>query len=128
MHQNVLSHIQERWNLAAATWNIKELAQIYTSDAVFFGLLPKLYVGRAEIEEYFASYKLILERVTLELVDQRMRPLGPHAFSAQGYGRIVNHYRDGSTIPNTVRSSFVFVEMHDGWEISLHHFSNLIPP
>lgn len=126
MHQNVLDQIQSRWNQAAATWDVKALAQIYTPDALFFGLLPKLYIGRSEIEEYFESYQVILESVTLNLVDQNTRSLGPHAFSAQGYGRIVNRYRDGSIVPNTVRSSFVVVEKNGDWEISLHHFSNLI--
>ena len=127
MHRTILDQIQNRWNQAASTWDVKALAQIYTPDALFFGLLPKLYIGRVQIEEYFGSYQIVLESVTLDLVDQNTRPLGSGAFSAQGFGRILNRYRDGSVVPNTVRSSFVVVQTADRWEISLHHFSDLIP-
>lgn len=43
MHKAALDQIQNRWNAASDTWNIKALAQIYTHDALFFGLLPKLF-------------------------------------------------------------------------------------
>ena len=73
MHDEILDQIQKRWNDAAATWDIKALAQIYTPDAVFFGLLPRLYVGRSEVEEYFGSYRDVLEGVSLNLVRQNIR-------------------------------------------------------
>lgn len=126
MHKAVLDQIQQRWNEASATWDKKLLSQIYTQDALFFGLLPKLYVGRAEIEDYFGSYQMILERVTLNLIDQNTRSLGSGAFAAQGFGDIVNYYRDGSVIKNRIRSSFIVVKNDGEWQVSLHHFSELI--
>ncbi|MET3616355.1 hypothetical protein ABID16_004704 [Rhizobium aquaticum] len=125
MHKAALDRIQQRWNEASETWNIKSLSQIYTHDALFFGLLPKLYIGRSEIEDYFATYQITLKRVTLALVDQNLRPLSGDAFAAQGFGDIVNYYRDGSVIKNRVRSSFVIVNSAGEWQISLHHFSEL---
>lgn len=127
MHLTILDHIQARWNAAAATWDPKALASIYTNDAVFFGLLPRLYVGRSEIEEYFGSYKLILEKVVLDLVDQNLRPMGRHVFATQGFGNILNHNYDGTVTRNVVRSSFVIVQQAGGWQIALHHFSELVP-
>ncbi len=127
MHDIILNKIQQRWNDAAATWDSKALARIYTDDAVFFGLLPRLYVGRSEVEEYFRSYEGVLQGVTLSLVDQNVRFLGEGLFIAQGFGNIVNHHLDGTIVHNRVRTSFVVVETEGGWLIALHHFSSLMP-
>lgn len=124
MHHEILHQIQQRWNDAAATWDIKALAQIYTPDAVFFGLLPRLYVGRSEVEEYFGSYRDVLEGVSLNLVHQNIRFLDKKVMLAQGFGDIVNRHLDGSVVHNTVRSSLVLVEHVSEWHIALHHFSN----
>ncbi|MBZ9674698.1 YybH family protein [Mesorhizobium sp. ES1-1] len=126
MH-DILDKIQERWNAAAAAWDPKALARIYTKDAVFFGLLPRLYVGRSEIEEYFGSYRLILAKVELTLVDQNTRRMAPDVFAAQGFGNILNYNFDGTVIKNVVRSTFVIVEKVNEWQIALHHFSELVP-
>lgn len=124
MHDIVLNEIQQRWNAAAATWDSKALARIYTSDAVFFGLLPRLYVGRPQVEEYFRSYEGALQGVTLSLVDQQIRSLGEGLFIAQGFGNIVNRHLDGTTVHNRVRTSFVAARTEGAWLIALHHFSN----
>lgn len=124
MHDEILYQIQQRWNDAAATWDIKALAQIYTPDAVFFGLLPRLYVGRSEVEEYFGSYRDVLEGVSLNLVRQNIRSLDRKIMLAQGFGDIANRHLDGTVIHNTVRSSLVIVEDGPEWHIALHHFSN----
>ncbi|WP_292678880.1 nuclear transport factor 2 family protein [Mesorhizobium sp.] len=126
MHKAALDQIQQRWNEASAPWDKRLLSQIYTQDALFFGLLPRLYVGRSEIEEYFGSYQLILEKVNLTLVDQNTRSLSRGLFAAQGFGDIVNYYRDGSVVKNRVRTSFVVSRINGDWQIYLHHFSELI--
>lgn len=126
MHKAALDQIQQRWNEASAPWDKRLLSQIYTQDALFFGLLPRLYVGRSEIEEYFGSYQLILEKVNLTLVDQNTRSLSRGLFAAQGFGEIVNYYRDGSVVKNRVRTSLIVVRTNGDWQIYLHHFSELI--
>lgn len=126
MHDLILNEIKQRWNEAAATWDSKALARIYTRDAVFFGLLPRLYVGRTEVEEYFDHYQGLLRSVTLSLVDQNIRSLSKGTFIAQGFGDIVNRHLDGTIVHNRVRSSFVVVETEGEWLIALHHFSSLI--
>ena len=125
MHGAVLAEIQKRWNVAASTWDIKALSQIYSRDALFFGLLPNLYIGRAEIEKYFGSYLEVLNSVTLTLLEQNTRALGPSVFAAQGFGEIFNRRHDGSITTGKVRSSFVIVNVDGVWEISLHHFSEV---
>ncbi|WP_370879997.1 MULTISPECIES: YybH family protein [Shinella] len=125
MHDIILDEIQQRWNAAAATWDSKALARIYTGDAVFFGLLPRLYVGRSEVEEYFDSYRNTLRGVTLSLVDQNIRAFGVGALIAQGFGNIINRHLDGTIVHNRVRSSFVVVNTKGEWQIALHHFSTL---
>tara|TARA_R110000850_G_scaffold154896_2_gene278774 strand:+ start:699 stop:1133 length:435 start_codon:yes stop_codon:yes gene_type:complete len=127
-HQAVLDEIQARWNCAAATWDAKGLASIYSEDALFFGLLPRLYVGRPQIEEYFGSYQGTLECVSLTLVDQNTRTLAPGVFSAQGFGDIVNRHYDGGIVPRRVRSSFVIADRGGRWQILLHHFSRMEMP
>ncbi|MET3616176.1 uncharacterized protein (TIGR02246 family) [Rhizobium aquaticum] len=126
MHEAALNRIEQRWNEASDKWDIKALARIYSSDALFFGLLPRLYIGRSEIEEYFGSYQITLKRVRLTLVDQKTRPLSETAFAAQGFGDIINYYHDGSVVKNRVRTSFVIENGAGDWQISLHHFSDLV--
>ncbi|MBY3465826.1 nuclear transport factor 2 family protein [Rhizobium laguerreae] len=123
MHDNILYQIQARWNDAAATWDIKALARIYTDDAIFFGLLPRLFVGRPQVEEYFGSYEGILDCVRLNLVEQHIRSLGDHIFIAQGFGDIANRRVDGSIVHSRVRSSFVIKQDDGEWRIAMHHFS-----
>jgi ketosteroid isomerase-like protein len=127
-HRAVLDEIQSRWNGAASTWDTKGLASIYSEDALFFGLLPRLYVGRAQIEEYFGTYEGTLESVSLTLVEQNTRALAPGVFSAQGFGDIVNRHYDGKIVPRRVRSSFVIAERGGQSEILLHHFSLMEMP
>ncbi|MBB3388238.1 uncharacterized protein (TIGR02246 family) [Rhizobium sp. BK275] len=126
MHDKILTEIEQRWNDAAETWDSKALARIYTSDAVFFGLLPRLYVGRSEVEEYFGSYEAVLQGVTLSLIDQNIRSMSEGLFIAQGFGDIVNRHLDGKIVHNRVRSSFVVVETEGEWLIALHHFSTVM--
>jgi uncharacterized protein (TIGR02246 family) len=125
MHDIILNEIQQRWNDAAAIWDSKALARIYTSDAVFFGLLPRHYMGRAQVEEYFRSYEGVLQAVTLSLVDQNIRSLSEGLFIAQGFGNIVNRHLDGKIVHNRVRASFVVKKIECEWLIALHHFSNV---
>jgi uncharacterized protein (TIGR02246 family) len=127
MHLEILDNIQTRWNAAASAWDPKALAQIYTNDAMFFGLRPRLYIGRSEIEEYFASYRSTLKKVVLTLVDQNTRQTGSDVFAAQGFGNILNHDFNGTVTRNVVRSSFVIVGKGEEWQIALHHFSELMP-
>lgn len=117
--------IEASWNAAASEWDAKALTRLYTENALFFGLLPKLYVGRPEIETYFLNYKHTLRRVTLDLVDQELRPLSGDAFAAQGFGNLLNYSLDGELLPNRVRTSLVIVKVASEWQISLHHFSHI---
>ena len=90
-------------------------------------MLPELYVGQAEIERYFGAYRDILTRVTLNLVDQEIRPLSPTALVAQGFGNIVNYRKSGEVVPNRVRTSLAIAKTDGVWKIVLHHFSQ-VPP
>lgn len=127
MHDIILNQIEQRWNDAAATWDSRALSRIYTDDAVFFGLLPRLYVGRLNVEAYFRSYEGVLQGVTLSLIDQQIRSLEEGLFIAQGFGNIVNRHMDGTIVHNRVRTSFVVTETESAWLIALHHFSNVKP-
>ena len=117
--------IEAGWNAAAATWDPEALTGLYTKDAIFFGLLPKFYVGRSEIHEYFSSYVDVLKGVSLELVEQEVRPLSPEAFVAQGFGHLKNYRKDGNLLENRVRTTLVVRRVGERWMISLHHFSNV---
>lgn len=121
----VLAEIQNRWNAAASTWDVEALSRIYGQDALFFGLLPRLYVGRGEIEEYFGSYRDVLEGVSLTLIEQNARMLGPGIVIAQGFAEILNRRRNGTVAESRIRSSFVIVKVDNVWQISLHHFSEV---
>ena len=121
----VKDEIEAKWNAAASTWDVQALARLYTRDAVFFGLLPKLYIGRSEVERYFSTYRAALRGVTLSLVEQEIRVLAPEAFAAQGFGDLLNYRSIGDVQPNRVRTSLVVVRADGQWRISLHHFSQI---
>lgn len=124
-HGAVLADIQKRWNAAASTWDIKALVEIYSADAMFFGLLPQLFVGRSEIEDYFRSYQDVLDSVTLTLVEEHTRTLSQDVFAAQGFADVLNKRQDSTVALSKIRFSFVLTNASDTWQISLHHFSKV---
>ena len=121
----IKASVEARWNAAAAAWDVKALALTYTREALLFGLLPDLYVGRLEIERYFNAYKDTITGVSLDLVEQEIRQLAPEVFAAQGFGHIINYRSDSLVKPNRVRTSLVIVRADGEWLISLHHFSQV---
>ena len=121
----IKNRIEARWNAAASVWDVKALARVYTREALFFGLLPELYVGRLEIERYFSAYKDIIRGVSLDLVEQETRQLAPSVFVAQGFGHIVNYHSDFIVKANRVRTSLVVERVEGQWLICLHHFSHV---
>ena len=48
-----VASVQADWNAAMARWNVDAVVRIYHPDAQLFGSLPRLFVGRDEIGDYF---------------------------------------------------------------------------
>jgi uncharacterized protein (TIGR02246 family) len=122
---SIMDDVEARWNAAASPWDASALADIYDDDALFFGLLPELFVGRRAIEAYFSHYVGLYSGVSLNLVDQDIREISPSIVAAQGFGEIQNTHANGQVVAVRVRTSLVMSRSAKGWGICLHHFSHI---
>lgn len=128
--QQALQLIERRWNTAARIWDPAALSAIYAGDAVFYGGRADHFVGRARIKAYFESYQGSLASVSLALINQEIRLLGPGVFLAQGHGDFGFGLTGGKRTENRLRTSLVIAMQDRDWAIMLHHFSAVpeVPP
>ena len=116
---------------AAAGWvaayNSRDLARIvayYEKDAVFWGTTSAtLRTTPEQIAEYF---KNVSQRpdARVSIVDQEIRVTGDMAFSAGTY--TFTDIRDGKSVANPSRFTFVFRKRDGQWRL-VHHHSSRIP-
>ena len=114
----------ERWITAFNAHDLEAVAQLYTSDAVFFGVLSsKLSAGRESIRDNLngapetgASVSIIV-RSLVTLSDTAVMAVGFYQFDLQ----------EGETrVPRLARFTFVIAKHGDEWLIA-HHHSSLVP-
>jgi uncharacterized protein (TIGR02246 family) len=115
----------DRWVTAFNTHDLEATAQLYTSDAVFFGVSsPKLSAGRESIRDNLngapetgASVSIIV-RSLVTLSDVAVVAAGFYQFDLL----------EGETrVPRLARFTFVITKHGDEWLIA-HHHSSLVPP
>jgi len=123
-------NVESAWNSAAANWDIDALSAIYVDEAMLFGGLPNLSVGKVVIREYFASYVGILKSVKMRMVDQTIVQANQDTYVAQGFVDFVFDLVDGNTINTTMRTTWVIVQRDNQAKLLAHHFSNIpaVPP
>jgi uncharacterized protein (TIGR02246 family) len=118
-----LESVEAQWNQAAANWNTKALAAIYTDNALFYGGRPDQYAGKDRINEYFESYADVIQSISLKFVDQHVIELGPDTFLCQGVGDFKFVLIGGKRSENTLRTTLVIKKQIGQWKVLLHHFS-----
>lgn len=125
-----LAVVETTWNSAAGPWNPEALAAAYTYDALFFGGRPGHAVGTTAIRDYFASYDGIIERGSMELVEQHIVELTPVVVLAQGYVNFSFELSGNRSTVSFLRTTLVIVWEAGEWRIRQHHFSAqpLVPP
>jgi uncharacterized protein (TIGR02246 family) len=115
----------DRWVTAFNAHDLEAVVQLYTSDAVFFGLSsPKLSAGRESIRDNLngapetgASVSIIV-RSLVTLSDAAVVAIGFYQF---------DRLEGGTRVPRLARFTFVFARHEDAWLIA-HHHSSLVPP
>ena len=114
----------DQWNLALATLNADQVAQLYWPDAT---LLPMdsgaLRTGRAAIREHFVK---MLERRPRARVDSRRITVGCNmAVDAGRY--TISLMRDGGEV-SEIAARYTFVHQYrDGaWKV-IHHHASMLP-
>ena len=123
--ESAFHELASAWNLAAATWNVEALVELYADNAVFFGGRPSISVGTQEIRQYFASYTGVLQSVAFRLVEQRVITIAPGTLLAQGFGRF--HFVLAGGVPSdaVLRTTLSIVKHDTAWRIIQHHFSSI---
>jgi len=120
-----LRKIESAWNAAAANWDIDALSAIYVDEAMLFGGLPELSVGKVAIREYFATYVGILKSVKMRMVEQTIIQASPDTYVAQGFVDFVFNLVDGKTVNTKMRTTWVIVQRDNQTQLLTHHFSNI---
>lgn len=118
-----LADIACRWSRASSPLRPAAIAELYTHDALFFGGLPDLYVGREGVAAYFSHYRDILSSIDLKLKGDHILPQSPEAFIFQGFAEFTFGLPDGRETFATLRATLGLVRTAGIWLIRLHHFS-----
>jgi hypothetical protein len=128
--EQYLRLIESQWNAAAANWDVDALSDIYVEDAVLFGGLPELSVGKIAIRDYFSTYIGTLKSVKMAMVDQRLLEVETQTCVAQGFVDFNFYLCDGKTISTKMRTTWVITVREGEPKLLAHHFSNipLTPP
>src|ERR1700730_7583883 len=115
----------DRWVTAFNAHDLEALVQLYSSDAVFFGISsPKLSAGRESIRDNLngapetGALVSIILRSLVTLSDVAVVAVGFYQFDL-----LVG----GTRVPRLDRFTFVIAKHGDEWLIA-HHHPSLVPP
>ncbi|RBQ21061.1 hypothetical protein DP939_08395 [Spongiactinospora rosea] len=111
---DAIAGLMERWRSAFNARRTSDLAALFTEDALFQGISPRLLFGRAEISEY---YNNVAEGTKAHLEVLRTKPL--HDGIAAGFANVTFTAPTGNTV--SVRLSIVAQRVGDIWLIRQYH-------
>ena len=115
----------DRWITAFNAHDLEAVAQLYTTDAVFFGISsPKLCAGRESIRDNLNGAPET--RASVSIIVRSLVTLSDVTVVASGFYQF--DVREGETkVPKLARFTFVITKHGDEWLIA-HHHSSLVPP
>ncbi|MGE3843244.1 MAG: SgcJ/EcaC family oxidoreductase [Vicinamibacterales bacterium] len=122
-----LEEVIQAWNIAAANWDPRKLADIYAEDAVLFGGLPGQSVGRSGIFKYFSAYVGQILTAKLALYETEIRPLGSASILVQGFCCFEFILDGGKRTTSELRASWIIEWTGEKTCIRAHHFSPTPP-
>jgi len=117
----VVERIETLWSTANLQGDIDAILALYAEDALFFGSLPHLFVGRRGIREYFQSVPLSAAR-GIAFFDRQVRVIHDDAIASATY---VNFDLELPSGPARWRFgiSWTLVAQRSSWLIASHHAS-----
>lgn len=110
----VVAELLGRWQRAFDDRRTAELVSLFTEDALFQGISPRLLVGPAEI---FGYYDNVAEGARAVVRVLRANPLGDAIVG--GFADVTFTARTGEPFP--VRLSVVAQRFEDTWRIRQYH-------
>lgn len=117
----IVERTERNWRECGLRNDVEGLLNLYAEDALFFGSLPHMFVGRLGIAEYFANVPLGAAR-SITFFGREVRMLGDDVIAASSYVFFDLELEDGP-----VRWRFGMswtLERHQGaWKIASHHAS-----
>ncbi|MBV8848967.1 MAG: nuclear transport factor 2 family protein [Methylobacteriaceae bacterium] len=117
---DIVACVQRRWAEAFARSDSNAMALLYTDDALFFGSMPDLYIGRSGVRHYFTilpkGYKAaaFADTCTVEISRDLIVSAGFVTFTGA---------RDGARFSLVYRMSWTLVRIGVEWRIASHHAS-----
>lgn len=123
--QAALDQVVADWNRAGATWDAAAIASTYCEDGLLFGGRPGHFVGRAAIQDYFASYDGVILAGAMQMSETVIRELASGCVLAQGMVHFAFTLAGNQATRSTLRATLVLRREHDRWRILDHHFSTI---
>lgn len=120
-----LAQVVADWNHAGANWDAAAIAATYCEDGLLFGGRPGHFVGRASIQQYFASYEGVILAGSMRMSDTELRTLAPDCVLAQGMVHFTFRLAGSEQTRSTLRATLVLKRQPDRWRIVDHHFSTI---
>jgi uncharacterized protein (TIGR02246 family) len=118
---DIAAGVEREWARRLVAGAPDAMIALYAQDALFFGSKARLYVGRAEIREYFEIIPQGYVR-DARFTGRQSIWLKPDVILTSGYVTFVL-LAAGVEQELTYRISFVLAETGEGWKIAQHHAS-----
>lgn len=117
----VVERVEALWSGASLRTDVDSLLSLYTTDAMFFGSLPRLFIGHQGIREYFNSVPLSAAR-GIAFFDRQVRLLDDAIIASSSY---VNFDLALANGPARWRFgiSWTLIRQQGDWKIASHHAS-----
>lgn len=119
--KGIVEELVVGWVCLGLAGDVDGLVDLYSSDAIFFGSLPRIFLGHAGVAEYFQTVSLAsLKSVHFDW--QQAIFITPSVINAGGlvyFGMEI----DGEPASWRFGISWVLSNTGAGWKISAHHAS-----
>jgi uncharacterized protein (TIGR02246 family) len=117
---DIVAQVQRRWSEAFARADIDALALLYTSDALFFGSMPDLYLGQSGVRRYFETLAKGYEAAAF--ADTQTVEMAPGIITCAGFVTFTGE-RGGKRFSFLFRMSWTLIRTIEDWRIASHHAS-----
>ena len=119
--KRIVNELAAGWACLSLAADVERLVDLYSSDAIFFGSLPRMFIGHAGIAEYFETISLALLK-SVRFDWQQAMFITPSVINAGGlvyFGMEI----EGKPTNWRFGISWVLFNTAAGWKISAHHAS-----
>lgn len=118
---SIVGRMESLWRDRHLSGDIEQILALYTPDALFFGSLPRMFIGIEGIREYLGGVPLSAAR-DVRFFNRHLRVLGNEAIASAAY---VHFDLELESRPVRWRfgMSWTLIRCRDDWKIASHHAS-----